>query len=143
MRGWIIVVLVVVGGYLLLVGPPPASVPFVQTVSHYTDPIFLLAFGLFILPGRWVLLHIWSGFFRLTWAEFFHGAGTGSILIDAFAWFFAIVISYFVWVFVLSRLWNLTGRWNPFGWKVYRTRPYFLRAYANLSDWWEREFKFA
>src|ERR1700733_13233989 len=116
MRGWTIVVLVVIGGWFLIVGPPAILEPTVRAVpDHIYALIGWLYFSVFALPGRWVLLHIWSGFFNLTWAQFFHGAGLGSILIDGFGWLLAIVISYFVWIVVLSRFWKLIGRWNPFG----------------------------
>jgi len=143
MRGWTIVVLVVIGGWLLIVGPPAILEPSVRALP---DQIYALIgwlyFSVFALPGRWVLLHIWSGFFNLTWAQFFHGAGLSSILVAVFAWTFALVFSYFFWLILFSRFWKLIGRWNPFGWKTYRMRPLFLRAYARLSDWWEGETKF-
>src|ERR1017187_5530822 len=138
MRGWTILVLVVVGGWFVIVGPPAwltAIVPDLpESVWHF---IGYLYFGLFAMPGRWVLLHIWSGFFTIP-----DPPSTGRVLVALFAWILALVISYVVWVVVLSRLWKLIGRWNPFGWKIYRTRPLFLRAFANFSDWREREFKF-
>jgi len=143
MRGWTIFVLVVIGGWFLIVGPPAILEPTVRAVP---DQIYALIgwlyFSVFALPGRWVLLHIWSGFFSLTWAQFFHGAGLGSILVAVFAWTFALVFSYFFWLILFSRFWKLIGRWNPFGWKTYRMRPLFLRAYGSMSDWWETEFKF-
>ena len=75
MRGWTIVVLVVLGAWFLIVGPPAILEPTVRAVP---DQIYALIgwlyFSVFALPGRWVLLHIWSGFFNLTWAQFFHGA---------------------------------------------------------------------
>lgn len=142
MRGWIIIVLVVGCALMLIVGPPLSWAPYVRAVTHYTDPVFLWAFTWFTLPGRWVLLHIWSGFFSLTWREFFHGAGIGAILRDGFAWLFAIVFSYFFWLITLSRLWKFIERWNPFGWKTYRHRPHFLKMFAAIGDWWERETKF-
>jgi type IV secretory pathway TraG/TraD family ATPase VirD4 len=138
MRGWTIVVILVLGGWLLIVGPPAILEPFVRAVPHQVfDLIEWFYFRAFALPGRWVLLHIWSGFFTIP-----DPPTTWRVVVALFAWVFAFVFSYVVWAFALSRLWKLTGRWNPFGWKVYRTRPLFLRAYANLSDWREREFKF-
>ena len=138
MRGWTILVLVVLGAWFLIVGPPAILEPSVRAVPHSLyDLIGWLYFSVFAYPGKWVLLHIWSGFFSLTWAQFFHGAGWGSILVAVFAWSFALVFSYFFWLILFSRFWKLTGRWNPFGWKTHRMRPLFLRAYANVSDWWE------
>src|SRR5579872_2502749 len=143
MRGLTILFLVVVGAWLLIVGPPAVIEPAVRAVPHSLyDLIGWLYFTVFPYPGKWVLLHIWSGFFSLTWAQFFHGAGWGSILVAVFAWSFALVFSYFFWLILFSRFWKLTGRWNPFGWKTHRMRPFFLRAYARMSDWWERETKF-
>src|SRR5579864_7587966 len=117
MRGWTIAILVVLCAWMLIIGPPAWLVPAVLFIHRYTDPLFLAFMSVFTLPGRWILLHIWPGFFQLTWYQFFHGAGAGPILIDAFAWLFAIVFGYFFWLILLSRFWKLTGRWNPFGWK--------------------------
>jgi stage V sporulation protein K len=143
MRGWTILVLVVVGAWFLIVGPPAILEPSVRAVPNQIyDLIGWLYFTVFPYPGKWVLLHIWSGFFSLTWAQFFHGAAWDSILVAVFAWSFALVFSYFFWLILFSRFWKLTGRWNPFGWKTHRMRPLFLRIYANISDWWERETKF-
>jgi len=143
MRGWTILVLVVLGGWFIIVGPPAILEPYVRAVPHSLyDLIGWLYFTVFPYPGKWVLLHIWSGFFRLTWPEFFHGAGWGSILVAVFAWSFALVFSYFFWLILFSRFWKLTGRWNPFGWKTHRMRPFFLRIYGRMSDWWEGETKF-
>jgi len=138
MRGWTILVLVVVGGWFVIVGPPAwltAIVPVLpESVWHF---IGYLYFGVFAFPGRWVLLHIWSGFFKIP-----DPVTTWRVFVAGFAWVFAFVFSYFFWLILFSRFWKLTGRWNPFGWKTYRMRPLFLRAYANLGDWWETEFKF-
>jgi len=137
MRGWTILVLVVVGGWFIILGPPAwltAHFPAVpESVWHF---IGWLYFGLFALPGRWVLLHIWSGFFDPP------APRLGPVLIGLFAWTFAFVFSYFFWLILFSRFWKLIGRWNPFGWKTHRMRPLFLRAYGNFGDWWETEFKF-
>jgi type IV secretory pathway TraG/TraD family ATPase VirD4 len=143
MRGLTILVLVVLGAWFLIVGPPAILEPSLRATPHsFYDLIGWLYFSVFAYPGKWVLVHIWPGFFSLTWAQFFHGAGWGSILVAAFAWSFALVFSYFFWLILFSRFWKLTGRWNPFGWKTYRLRPLFLRAYARMSDWWESESKF-
>jgi type IV secretory pathway TraG/TraD family ATPase VirD4 len=144
MRGWTILVLVVVGAWFLILGPPAVLEPVVGAVPHSLyDLIGWFYFTVFPYPGKWVLLHIWGGFFSLTLAGFFHGnAGWWAILVAAFAWSFAFVFSYFFWLILFSRFWKLIGRWNPFGWKTHRMRPTFLRMYANVSDWWERETKF-
>jgi len=142
MRGWTIAILVVLGAWMLIIGPPAWLVPVLPITHRLTDPLFLGFMSIFTLPGRWILLHIWPGFFHLTWYQFFHGAGPGPILIDAFAWLFAIVFGYFFWLILLSRFWKLIGRWNPFGWKTYRHRPHFLKMMVGLSDWWERERAF-
>ncbi len=143
MRGWTILVLVVVGAWLLIVGPPAILEPAVRAVPHSLyDLIGWLYFTAFPYPGKWVLLHIWSGFFSLTLAQFFHGAGWWAVSIAVFAWSFAFVFSYFFWLILFSRFWKLTGRWNPFGWKTHRMRPFFLRVYGRMSDWWEGETKF-
>ena len=82
MRGWTILVLVVVGAWLLIVGPPAILEPSVRAVPHSLyDFIGWLYFTVFPYPGKWVLLHIWSGFFSLTLTQFFHGASWGSILV--------------------------------------------------------------
>jgi len=143
MRGWTILVLVVVGAWFLIIGPPAILEPAVRAVPHSLyDLIGWLYFTVFAYPGKWVLLHIWSGFFSLTLAQFFHGAGWWAVSVAVFAWSFAFVFSYFFWLILFSRFWKLIGRWNPFGWKTHRMRPLFLRVYANISDWWERETKF-
>src|SRR5579862_6050264 len=99
MRGWTILVLVVVGAWFLILGPPAILEPAVRDVPRSLyDLIGWLYFTVFPYPGKWVLLHIWSGFFRLTWAQFFHGAGGWAISVDAFAWSFALVFSYFFWL---------------------------------------------
>ena len=86
MRGWTILVLVVVGAWFLIVGPPANLEPTDRAVPHsHYDLICWLYFTAFPYPGKWVLLHIWSGFFSLSWAEFFHGAGWSSILVAVFS----------------------------------------------------------
>ena len=143
MRGWTILVLVVVGAWFLIIGPPAIVEPAVRAVPHsFYDLIGWLYFTAFPYPGKWVLLHIWSGFFSLTWAQFFQGAGWWPVSVAVFAWGFAFVFSYFFWLILFSRFWKLTGRWNPFGWKTHRMRPFFLRVYSRVSDWWEGETKF-
>ncbi len=138
MRGWTIVVLVVLGAWFLIVGPPAILEPTVRATPHFVfDLIEWLYFRAFAFPGRWVLLHVWSGFFSVP-----DPVTTWRVFVASFAWVFAFVFSYFFWLILFSRFWKLTGRWNPFGWKTYRMRPFFLRAYGNLSDWWETEFKF-
>ena len=138
MRGWTIVVLVVLGAWFLIVGPPAILEPTVRATPGFVfDLIQWLYFRLFAFPGRWVLLHIWSGFFSVP-----DPPTTWRVVVALFAWAFAFVFSYFFWLIIFSRFWKLIGRWNPFGWKTYRMRPLFLRAYANLSDWWEGETKF-
>jgi type IV secretory pathway TraG/TraD family ATPase VirD4 len=142
MRGWTILVLVVVGAWFLIIGPPAILEPVVRGPHDVYHLIGWLYFTVFAYPGKWVLLHIWSGFFNLTWAQFFNGAGRWDICVAIFAWSFALVFSYFFWLILFSRFWKLTGRWNPFGWKTHRMRPFFLRLYARMSDWWESETKF-
>ena len=94
MRGWTILVLVVLGGWFIIVGPLAILEPSVRAVPNTLyDLIGWLYFSVFAYPGKWVLLHIWSGFFSLTWPQFFHGAGWGSILLALFAWSFALVFS--------------------------------------------------
>jgi len=138
MRGWTIVVLVVLGAWVIIVGPPAIAEPFLRATPHFVyDLIEWLYFRVFAFPGRWVLLHIWSGFFSVP-----DPVTTWRVFVAVFAWVFAFVFSYFFWLILFSRFWKLTGRWNPFGWKTHRMRPLFLRAYANLGDWWETEFKF-
>jgi type IV secretory pathway TraG/TraD family ATPase VirD4 len=138
MRGWTIVVLVVLGAWIIIVGPPAIAEPFLRATPHFVfDLIEWLYFRVFAFPGRWVLLHIWSGFFSVP-----DPVTTWRVFVAVFAWVFAFVFSYFFWLILFSRFWKLTGRWNPFGWKTHRMRPMFLRAYANLGDWWETEFKF-
>src|ERR1035438_6458494 len=85
MRGWTILVLVVVGGWFLIVGPPAILEPSVRAVpDQIYNLIGWLYFSVFAYPGKWVLLHIWSGFFSLTWAQFFHGAGWGATPVAVF-----------------------------------------------------------
>src|SRR5580658_984025 len=138
MRGWTIVVLVVLGAWLLIVGPPAILAPFFHLVPHQIyDLIGWLYFRVFAFPGRWVLLHIWSGFFSVP-----DPVSTWRVLVALLAWVFAFVFSYFFWLILFSRFWKLTGRWNPFGTKTYRHRPWFLQRMVAISDWWETEFKF-
>jgi len=125
-------------GWFLIVGPPAILEPSVRAVPHSLyDLIGWLYFTVFAYPGKWVLLHIWSGFFSVP-----DPASTWRVFVALSAWCFAFVFSYFFWLILFSRFWKLTGRWNPFGWKTHRMRPVFLRIYANVSDWWERETKF-
>ena len=144
MRGWTILVLVVFGAWFLILGPPAVLEPAVRAVPHSLyDLIGWLYFTVFPYPGKWVLLHIWSGFFSLTWPDFFYGRpGWWAVSVAVFAWGFAFVFSYFFWLVLFSRFWKLIGRWNPFGWKTNRMRPFFLRLYSRISDWWEGETKF-
>ena len=64
MRGWTIVVFVVLAAWIIIVGPPAILEPSVRAVPdsvyHF---IGWLYFSVFAFPGRWVLQHIWSGFF--------------------------------------------------------------------------------
>ena len=74
MRGWTIALFLVVA-VSFFVDLPPSWAPHIRAVSHYTTPVFLLGLHLFMLPGRWVMLHLWSGFFDLTWRDIWRGAG--------------------------------------------------------------------
>ena len=122
MRGWLIVTLIVVFGWMLIVGPPAFLVPYVEPVSHYTNPVLLAFIGIYTAPGRWIMLRFWGGFFHLSWAQVFHGVGVFRITGEALSWLIAILISYVFWTFVGARFWKLIGRWNPFGWKTFRHR---------------------
>src|ERR1051325_6539372 len=138
MRGWTIILIVVLVGWALLIGPPQSWAPVFQ--GHWSE--LWKAFGPLILytytfPGRQVLFWIWPGFFRLTLNQFFAGAPFTENLIALFAWGFAFVFSYVFWHFVGARFWKLIGRWNPFGWKITRHRPFFLRLFVKFARWKE------
>jgi len=62
MRGWTIVLFVVLIGWVIIFTPPQSLAPYVRPVAHYTDPVFLFAFGLYTLPGKTLLTWIWPGF---------------------------------------------------------------------------------
>src|ERR1700686_4376292 len=104
MRGWTILVVVLLCGLALILGPPAFLEPSVRAVPDSVWHFFgWLYFGLFAYPGRWVLLHIWSGFFDPP------APRLGPVLIALFAWIFSFVFSYFFWLIVLSRFWKLIG----------------------------------
>lgn len=142
MRGWTIILLVVLCGWAILFVPPQSTAPFVHSVNQVTGPFFEGFFYLFTLPGKALLTWIWPGFYSLTLQQFWAGASFFRVILAVFVWAFTLWFSYWVWLIVLSRLWKLTGRWNPFGWKTYRHRPHFLKLFVRISDWWERERHF-
>src|SRR5437868_854299 len=141
MRGWTIALFLVVA-VSFFVDLPPSWAPHIRAVSHYTSPVFLFCLALYMAPGRWVMLRVWSGFFHLTWREIWRGAGFWPITVEVFGWLSAFLISYLFWEFIGARFWKLIGRWNPFGWKTYRHRPHFLKMMVAISNWWERERHF-
>jgi type IV secretion system protein VirD4 len=105
-------------------------------LDPYIMPAFRWVFRIFMLPGIWVMRHIWSGFFHVQAVTWFW------LSVELFGWICALVISYFFWLILLSRFWKFTGRWNPFGWKIHRGRPHFLKMMVAISNWWEREVHF-
>ena len=144
MRGWTLIILVVLVGWALLFTPPQFLSPLFE---NHTLRTFAYGFGPLILytytaPGRWLLLAIWPHFFDLTLRQFWGGAPFGSVAIAAFAWGFALAFSYVFWNFFGARFWKGMGRWNPFGWKVTRYRPFFLRQFVRFARWKEREHEF-
>jgi stage V sporulation protein K len=143
LRGWTVLFIVAVGGWMLIVGPPAFMAPYVQAIPHrlYED-VFEFVIRCYTLPGRWILLHIWSGFFHVGWREFFHHKSVWPIIVDGFAWLFALTFSYYFWLIVLSRFWKMIGRWNPFGLNTYLHRPRFLMMLGSIREWWERERTF-
>ncbi|MGB9071022.1 MAG: type IV secretory system conjugative DNA transfer family protein, partial [Candidatus Acidiferrales bacterium] len=136
MRGWLIVLLIVLfvlGGFI---APPDSWLPFMRAVDPYIAPVMYFCLVVFMAPGRYVLSPVWDYMARDVQPNI------GSVLLASSAWFFALAFSYCFWVILLSRLGKFIGRWNPFGWKTLRSRPYFLKMFTAISEWSEREFHF-
>ena len=91
MRGWTIALFLVVA-VSFFVDLPPSWAPHIRAVSHYTTPVFLFCLALYMAPGRWVMLHLWSGFFHLTWRDIWRGAGFWPITVDVFGWLSAFAM---------------------------------------------------
>jgi stage V sporulation protein K len=143
MRGWTIILLVVLVGWALLIGPPQSwGHLFEKPYSEFWKLLGPLVLYTYTAPGRIVLTWIWPGAFRLTLNQFFAGAPFPEVPIAILAWGFALTFSYFFWHFFGARFWKLIGRWNPFGWKITRHRPFFLRMFVRIGGWFERETKF-
>lgn len=143
MRGWTIILIVVLVGWALLIGPPQSlGFLFQHPFSDFWKSLGPLIVYVYTAPGRVVLTWIWPGFFRLTLNQFFAGAPFTEVLIAVFAWGFAFAFSYVFWHFFGARFWKLIGRWNPFGWKITRHRPFFLRQLVRFARWKEREHEF-
>ena len=107
-----------------------------RQIDPYIYPVFSWTLSIALLPGMWVMKHVWDGFFNMS------EASVWAVSVQLFGWIAAGVISYVVWVFVLSRFFKFIGLWNPFGWKTFRGRPYFLRALVRIADTWESETRF-
>jgi stage V sporulation protein K len=143
MRWWWIVLFIGLFAWVILVGPPQSWAPFFHTpFMHFLDFLGPLIISIVTLPGRWVLSHIWGGFFDLTLVQFWQGAPFYKVAIACFAWTFTIVFSYAFWITALSRFWKFIGRWNPFGSNIFLARPHVLRMAVAISNWREREFHF-
>ena len=81
--------------------PPPSWIrlPAVALSVHIPSPYLVSSLSSFMLPGRWVLLHVWSGFFHplpglFPFARILAGLA-GSYRL---AWAFACFFSYFFWL---------------------------------------------
>jgi stage V sporulation protein K len=125
MRSWTIAILVAIFAVCLIyLGQPWPIDPWLRPLMPYLilvlKPVGYL-FVIFLWPGRWVMEHIWGGFFHLQAVTWFW------VSVDIFGWLCGILISYVFWLIVLSRFFKLIGLWNPFGWKTHRGRPYFLK----------------
>ena len=137
-----IIIFLLLLGWAIFIGPPQSWAQYDKIVWPYIGPPIFFLFDLYTYPGRWVLWHIWPGFFSVTGRQVVAGVPWPSLLLAAFTWGFVYTFSFFVWETVLSRLWKFIGRWDPFDAKIYWGRPHFLKTMVAISNWWEREFHF-
>jgi type IV secretory pathway TraG/TraD family ATPase VirD4 len=142
MRAWKIIVFLLLLGWALFIGPPASWVPGFEWLWSHVGPFFMALLGLFVLPGVWVVSHIWPGFGAFLTTQSDQGSRWLVILVGLPSFVFIAVFSYVFWITLLSRFWKFIGRWDPFGPGVYQVRPYFLKMITGISDWWERETKF-
>jgi stage V sporulation protein K len=143
MRWWMILLLVLGVGWAIFFVPPHWFGPVNAVLWPVLGPVVIGFLQLFTLPGRWVLTHIWSGFFHVTAKDWIAGSAPWYwLVVSAFAWTFIVTFSYEVWNTVLPRFWKFIGRWDPFGGSAYSGRPRGLKLITGIADWWERETKF-
>jgi len=143
MRAWITVAFLLFVVWLVVIGPPPEwALAFWLFWFRYARAPVLFIFGLFTLPGWWVVSHVWPGFFGLLHGPSLHELSWMEIVPGALGWAFILIFSYVFWITALSRSWKLAGRWNPFGSRSRTTRPWVLKIMTGIGEWWERETKF-
>jgi type IV secretory pathway TraG/TraD family ATPase VirD4/AAA+ superfamily predicted ATPase len=143
MRARRVILIVLLFAWSIFIGTPQSWAPFFRTpVIHFLGSLGLLTIVGFLLPGRWVLLHVWHGFFPLSQEIYYPNPPQWQVWLELSSYAFAILFSYAFWVISLSRFWKFIGRWNPFGVKATRSRPHVLKMITAISNWWEMETKF-